>query len=85
MAMVLKERQEWLLVQEQELNRKEGTIATSEDGLAAFKCALGRVCKERNAEHAQTEAVQQDYLMRSRALTSKSKHSINLNRMLEEC
>jgi hypothetical protein len=57
MAMVLKERQEWLLVQEQELNRKEGTIATSEDGLAAFKCALGRVCKERNAEHAQTEAV----------------------------
>jgi hypothetical protein len=39
---------------------------------------------ERDAEHAQTEAVQQDYLTRSRALTSSSKHSINFSKMLDE-
>jgi hypothetical protein len=40
---------------------------------------------KRDAEHAQTEAVQHDYLTISRALTSSSMHSININKMLEEC
>jgi hypothetical protein len=39
---------------------------------------------ERDAEHAQTVAIWQDYLGRSCTLTSSSKHSINFNRMLEE-
>jgi hypothetical protein len=34
---------------------------------------------ERVAEHAQNEATRYDYLARSRALTSNSKHSINFN------
>jgi hypothetical protein len=40
---------------------------------------------EHDAEHARTEAIWQDYLPRTCAFTSISKHSINLNRMLEEC
>jgi hypothetical protein len=39
---------------------------------------------ECNVECAQTKAVRQHYLTRSRVLTSISKHSINLNTMLEE-
>jgi hypothetical protein len=39
---------------------------------------------ECNVECAQTKAVRQDYLTRSCVLTSISKHSINLNTMLEE-
>jgi hypothetical protein len=46
-----------------------------EDGLAAAK---------HNIACALTEAIRQEYLTRSRALTSGSKHSINFNRMLEE-
>jgi hypothetical protein len=39
---------------------------------------------ERDTKCSLTKAVQQDYLARSRALTSNSMHSINFNRMLEE-
>jgi hypothetical protein len=39
---------------------------------------------ERATESAQTEVVRQDYLTRSCALTSRSKHSFNFNRMFEE-
>jgi hypothetical protein len=39
---------------------------------------------ERNAERAHIEAVRQNSLTRSCALTSNSKNSINLNQMLEE-
>jgi hypothetical protein len=39
---------------------------------------------ERDAEHAQIEVVRRDYLTRTHAFTSNSKHSINFNRMLEE-
>jgi hypothetical protein len=35
--------------------------------------------------HAQAEAARQDYLARTRAFTSNSKHYVNFNRMLEEC
>jgi hypothetical protein len=40
---------------------------------------------EHDAEHAGTEAIWQDYLPTTCAFTSICKHSINLNRMLEEC
>jgi hypothetical protein len=51
------EWQEQLLAWERELDRGEGAIATWEDGLAAFECTLGRVCTERDIEHAQAEVV----------------------------
>jgi hypothetical protein len=54
------------------LNSREGAIVAWEDGLVASK-------------RAQTEAIRQDYLTSPRALTSSTKHSINFNRMLEEC
>jgi hypothetical protein len=38
-----------------------------------------------DVEPAQTKVVQQDYLTRSHALTSSTKHSLNFSRMLEEC
>jgi hypothetical protein len=40
---------------------------------------------ERDAERVRVEAARQDYLAWTRAFTSSSKHSINFNRMLEEC
>jgi hypothetical protein len=39
---------------------------------------------ELDGEHAQIDAIWQDYFTRSRSLTSSSKHPINLNKMLEE-
>jgi hypothetical protein len=50
----------------------------------ASERSLGRACMEHDAEHAQTEAVWHDYLIRSRTLTLSSKHFINFNKMLEE-
>jgi hypothetical protein len=75
---------EELQSRERELDSRKGTIITWEDGLTVSKHALGRVCMEHDVECAQTEAVRQNYLTRSRALTSNSKHSINFNWMLEE-
>jgi hypothetical protein len=83
--LVVVELQDQLLARERELDSQEGTIVTWEDGLVASECALGRACREHDAEHAQAEAARQDYLARSHAITSSSKHSINFNRMLEEC
>jgi hypothetical protein len=40
---------------------------------------------ECDAEHAQAEVAQQDYLARMHTFTSSSKHSINCHQMLEEC
>jgi hypothetical protein len=74
-----------LLARERELNSRDGTIVVLEDGLAASECALQRACMERDAKHAQAEAVWQDYLARMHAFTSNSMHSINFGRMLEEC
>jgi hypothetical protein len=82
---VVEELQEQLLAREQEMNSREGAIATWEDGITSSERSLGRACMERNANHAQTEAIRQDYLTRSRALTSSFKDSINFNKMLEEC
>jgi hypothetical protein len=42
-SVVAIELQEQLLAQERELDSMEGTIATWEDKLAAFECALGKV------------------------------------------
>jgi hypothetical protein len=40
---------------------------------------------ERDAECVNIEAVQQDYLSKSHALTSCTKDSLNFNRMLVDC
>jgi hypothetical protein len=40
---------------------------------------------ECDAEHAQAEVAQQDYLARMHTFTSSSKHSIICHQMLEEC
>jgi hypothetical protein len=45
-----------LLTRERELNSREGSIVAWEDVLAAFECALGRACMERDAKCAQAEA-----------------------------
>jgi hypothetical protein len=74
------ELQAQLLSQERELDSQKGAIITWEDGLMASERTLCRACRE----HTQTEVVLHDYLARSRALTSSSKHSINFNMMLEE-
>jgi hypothetical protein len=52
-----------------------------EDGLAASKRDLERACMEVNSKRD----LRLDYLARMRASSSSSKHSINLNRMLQEC
>jgi hypothetical protein len=50
----------------------------------AFECALEWVCMERDANPIQAEAAQQDFHTRMYASSSRSKHSISLNRMLKE-
>jgi hypothetical protein len=74
-----------LLARERELDYREGTIVMWEEWMAAFECALGRACMERDAKRAEAEAVRQDYLARMRAFTANSKHTINISPMLEEC
>jgi hypothetical protein len=56
MMPVVVELQEWLLARERELDSREGTIVTSDDGLTAFEFALGRACRECDAKGAQAEA-----------------------------
>jgi hypothetical protein len=53
---------EQLLAWERELESREGTITTWEDGLVVFERPLGRVCMECDASHIQAEAAQQDYI-----------------------
>jgi hypothetical protein len=74
-----------LLTREWELDSREGAIATWEDGLVAFKHALGRACMEHKAERTEAEAVRQDYLARMCTFTFGSKNSLNFSRTLEEC
>jgi hypothetical protein len=50
------ELREQLLARERELESREGSIATWEDGLVAFEHALGRVHSEHDANHVQAEA-----------------------------
>jgi hypothetical protein len=57
-SMVAVELQEQLLFRERQLDSREGTIITWEDGLAAFECILGRVHIERDATRVQDEAAQ---------------------------
>jgi hypothetical protein len=83
--VVPSELQEQLLTRERELDNKEGTIITWEDSLTASECTLGRACMEHDTERAQDEVVRQDYLAKTHAFTSGSKHSINFSRTLEEC
>jgi hypothetical protein len=44
------ELQGQLLARERELNSREGALTTCEDGLAAFKCALGKVLMEHDPD-----------------------------------
>jgi hypothetical protein len=67
-----------------ELNSREVAIIAWEDSLAASERALGRAYMERDVERAKTEVVRQDYLSKLRTLTSCTKHSLNVNKMLEE-
>jgi hypothetical protein len=43
--------QQQLIARGRELNSKEGDIAVWEDGLAAFKRALGKVCMKHYSSH----------------------------------
>jgi hypothetical protein len=52
MMRAVVELQEWLLARERELDSREGTIVTWDDGLTAFECALGRACRESDAKGA---------------------------------
>jgi hypothetical protein len=57
-STVAVELQEQLLFWERQLDSREGTIITWEDGLAAFECILGRVHIEHDARRIQAEATQ---------------------------
>jgi hypothetical protein len=60
------ELREQLLARERELESRQVAIAAREDGPAAFKHALGRVCMECAASCIQVEAAQQDDLAHPR-------------------
>jgi hypothetical protein len=55
---VAAELQGKLLARERELDSRESAIATRENGLVAFKRALGKVLTECDAGHVRAEAVQ---------------------------
>jgi hypothetical protein len=55
-SAVAVELREQLLARERELESREGSIATWEDGLVAFEHALGRVRSEHDVNHVQAEA-----------------------------
>jgi hypothetical protein len=66
------------------MDSRDGAIAAWEDGPAAFERALKRVWMERNAEDIQDEAAQQNFHARMHTSSSRSKHLMNLNWMLEK-
>jgi hypothetical protein len=72
-SVVVVNLQEQLLARERELDSREGTLTTWEDGLVDFEHTLERVCTECVARHVQDEAAQQDYLFRTCAFSSRSK------------
>jgi hypothetical protein len=83
--MVAIELQEQLLAWERELDSREGALTMWEDGLVDFERALGKLCTERKANHAQTVAIQHDFSARTRASRSRLKQLISFNWMLKEC
>jgi hypothetical protein len=44
------ELQDQLVVRERELDTREGTLMTRENGLVAFECTIGRACAESDVE-----------------------------------
>jgi hypothetical protein len=66
------------------LDSREDAIAAREDGLAACKCALGRVHAEHNTKCTRAKAVRQGYLAKIRAFIASCRHSFNFDRILEE-
>jgi hypothetical protein len=74
---------EQLLAQEMELDSREGTITTWDDGLVPFACALGDARMECDAKRVQAMAVQQYFLARTRASCSRSKQLHHLSQTLE--
>jgi hypothetical protein len=73
------EFQEQLLARERELDSREGTLTTWENGLVASKSALGRACMERNIECAQANAARSDYQARILIITVGCQHSFNFD------
>jgi hypothetical protein len=85
MSAAVEELQEQLLNWEEQLNNTEGIIVAWEDGLMASERTHGRACMEHDTKHTKIEGVRQDCLTKSPIMTSSSKHSLNFNRMSEEC
>jgi hypothetical protein len=56
-----------------ELDSREGTIVTWDDGLVTFERSLRQVHVEQDASHVQAEAVQRDFSAQARASNSRSK------------
>jgi hypothetical protein len=76
--------QEQLLAQEREMESRESTIIMWEDGLVAFRCALGEACIEHDVERAQAESVLWDFLAWEHTSSSQSKQLHHLSRTSKE-
>jgi hypothetical protein len=79
------ELQEQLLDREEELTRREEALVVPEVDIEASKRALGGGgCIEHGAEWARTEATRQEYIDKLHANSTRMKHTLDFDRMLEE-
>jgi hypothetical protein len=58
------ELQDQLVVRERELDTREGTLMTRENGSVASECTIGRACAESDVEFTRAEAIRQDHRAR---------------------
>jgi hypothetical protein len=78
------ELQEQLLTREEELTWREEALTMREEKSKITKKALVKVSADLDAERAKTEATRQEYLDKMWAYTDHAKHTLSLDKILEE-
>jgi hypothetical protein len=69
---------------EEQLTLHEEAIAVWEKGVKVSEQALGKVSLELDVERAKTEATRHGYLQKLQANTTSMKHTLDLDKMLQE-
>jgi hypothetical protein len=82
-AVAAKERQELLLMWEEELTRRDEALTTREEKTWVSEKTLTKVSADLDGERVRDEATRQEYLDKMVAHTAHAKRSLGLNMMLD--
>jgi hypothetical protein len=78
------ELQEWLLAWAEELTQREEALAAPEEKGSISEKALVKVSADLDAEWVKVEATQKEYHDKMEAHNARAKHSLGLDKMLQE-